>query len=545
MIRLFKHGVQILFVLICVLAFVSLSACKGKGTATSSFAALSSSASGEVTLMMWSGDNKYWVDIGSQNLTPDDLTATNVAACYATAKEFKKIYPNVKINIFAKSEGNNDGGPWEQHRENFRMEYGVYPDIYAADDVIGDIQRGLIADLSIFADDPMYKSFNQGVMNLANVDGRQFGLPQYLIPWAVFINKSLAEANNIDVPDPNWTIAEFTRFVNHSRPNEFYGIMGDYNVDGNLVDTGTKDFTYMLLNRKSGEPWVNINSQATRNVLRYFSQWATHAVWPNNDQGKISSEFMDANWWWSYKFFLEGKLLTLTGDPWMMGDAAHPSPDHWGAVKAADWDIYPRPSTDYVGNTVGVVLDPFVIRNYAMDDNNPELSPEEFAKLQIAWEFAKFWCGDTRAWEARAKQMFRDGETYKSCLNDSFPMVTGPEFNRQMDLWYTTDNHKRFADKSKMPGFHYVLELWEKGEFWDISDKCYIWFYDFEGSRRAIAYEWQNAYNAEIAGAERFDPNWLDQVYARLPDWNTAMNQRWDNEARILQEALNRFYPKK
>jgi hypothetical protein len=243
--------------------------------------------------------------------------------------------------------------------------------------------------------------------------------------------------------------------------------------------------------------------------------------------------------------FLEGKLLALTGDPWMMGDAAHPDPNHWGAVKAADWDIYPRPSTNYVGNTVGVVLDPFVIRNYAMDDGNPELSAEEEAKLRIAWEFAKFWVGDTRAIEARAKQLFRDGDSYRTSLNDSLPLVTGPEFNRQMEIWYIPETHQRFKDRSKMPGFHYVLELWEKGQIWDISDKAYPWYYDFEGSRRPIAYEWENAWNPEVSGAVSTDPNWLDQVYARLPQWNTAMNQRWENEMQILANSLNRYYPKK
>ena len=532
-----RKTVIIPLVLICVMVLAGLAACKGKKVSTNVVA--------ELTVMMWSGDNEYYPDIGSMNLTSDDLTAQNVAAAYATAKEFKKLYPNVKINFFAKSEGNNDGGPWEQHRENFRMQYGVYPDMYAADDVVGDMQRGLIADLSIFKDDPMYKSFNPQVMEMMNFEGRQFAIPQYLIPWGVFINKSLAEANNIDVPDPDWNFTEYTRFIGHSRPNEFYGSMGNYDIDVKLIDTGTKDFRYMLVNRKSGEQFVNVNSDATRSLLRSFAQWRRNSVWANRDLGLVSDEFMDANWWWSYKFFLEGKLLTLTGDPWMMGDAAHPNPDHWGSIKAADWDIYPRPATDYVGPTVGVVLDPFVIRNYAMDDGNPALSSDEEAKLRIAWEFAKFWCGDTRAIEARAKQLFRDGETYKSCLNDSLPMVTGPEFNKQMDIWYTPEIHQRFKDKNKMPGFHYILELWEKGQFWDISDKCYPWYYDFEGSRRTIIYEWENAWNPDIVGAVSTDPNWLDQVYARLAQWNTAFNQRWETEVQKLQESLNKYYPTK
>jgi ABC-type glycerol-3-phosphate transport system substrate-binding protein len=535
----FFNKKYILIVLVCVLVLVSFSACKKKGGAPSK------DIVAELTLMMWSGDDKLYKDIGNQNLTPQDLPAQNVAAAYATAKAFKAVYPNIKVNIYAKSGDPNADGLWEQHRENFRMEYGLYPDMWACQDLSVDAQKGLIADLSIFKDDPMYKSFNPAVMALMNVEGRQFGLPQYLIPWAIYINKSLAEANNIDVPDPNWTIAEFTRFISHSRPNVYYGSMGSFSDDLRVIETGSKDYTYQILNRKPGDPYANFNSEATRSLLRYLAQWSNDAVWPNFDQGKVSGEFMDEHWWWAFKFFIEGKLLTNTADPWMMGDAAHVNPEHWGAVRAADWDLYPRPSTDYMPNNVGIVLDPFVIRNYAMDDGNPALSAEEEAKLRIAWEFAKFWCGDTRAIDARAKQSFLDGDTLKSCLNDSFPIVTGPEFNKQMEIWYTTDNHRRFADKNKMPGFQYILELWEKGQFWDYSDKAYPRYYDFEGDRRDIVYEWLNAFNADVTGASRFDPNWLDQVYARLPAWNTAFNQRWEAEWRNLNTSLDRYYPKK
>jgi ABC-type glycerol-3-phosphate transport system substrate-binding protein len=539
MVNFSKKSVRILSVLAGVLVLAGFVSCSKKSKTPSS------DVTAELTMLMWSGDDKFYKDIGHQNLTPQDLPAQNVAAAYATAKAFMAVYPNVKINIFAKSGDPNDDGLWEQHRENFRTEYGIYPDMWAVQDLVGDAQKGLIADLSFLADDPMYKSFNPAAMALMNLDGRQFGIPQYLIPWGVYVNKSLAEANNIDVPDPDWTIAEFTRFVRHSKPNEFYGSMGSFSDDLRIIETGTKDYTYQILNRKAGEPYANLNSDATRNLLRYLSQWSNDAIYPNNDQGKVSGEFMDQNWWWAYKFFIEGKLLTNTADPWMMGDAAHSNPDHWGAVRAADWDIYPRPSTDYQPCTVGIVLDPFVIRNYAMDDGNPELSPAEEAKLRITWEFAKFWCGDTRAIEARAKQQFLDGDTLRSCLNDSFPLVTGPEFNKQMDLWYTTDTHRRFGDKNKMPGFHYILDLWQKGQFWDYSDKTYPRYYDFEGSRRDIVYEWLNAYSAEVTGAERFDPNWLDQVYARLPAWNAAFNQRWEAEWKLLGAALDRYYPKK
>jgi ABC-type glycerol-3-phosphate transport system substrate-binding protein len=541
-----KQRLNVLFSFVCVMALMGFAACGqgGNAGAGASSSGVISDVAGELTLMMCARDGNYWVDIGSQNLTQDDLTSTNVAAAYATAKEYKKLYPNIKINIYAIIGGNNDDGPWEQRRENFRMEYGIYPDIYACDDMVSDMQRGLIADLSIFENEPNFRAFIPRVMDLMKIEGRQFGLPQYLIPYGVYINKSLAEANNIDVPDPNWTLAEYARFVSHHVPNEWYGTMGGFGEELAMVNTGTHDFSYQLLNRKPGEPFVNINSDPIRNLLRTFISWRGHSVYGNRDDGLVSDEFMDANWWWSWKFFLEGKLLTLPGDPWMMGQAAHPDPNFGNRAKIADWDYYPRPSTPYVGNHVGIVLDPFVIRNYAMDDGNPALSAEERAKLKIAWDFAAFWCGDTRAWEARANQLYRDGDAYRSSLNDSFPVVTGAEFDRQMQIWFLPELHQRFADKNKMPGFQYLLQLWEQGEFWDVSSKAYPWTYDFEGSRRSITYEWGNSWNVEIVGARNTDPNWLDQMYARLPQWNTTMNQRWEVEMRNVQEALNRYYPR-
>jgi hypothetical protein len=483
-------------------------------------------------------------DIGNKNYTPDDLFGQNDAAAYATAKAFTEIYPNVKVNIFAKPDDPNSGGmSWLQHRENFTVEYGLRPDIYAATDVPGDIMRGFISDLTIYRDDPVYKTFNPSVMKMMEYEGRQFGLPQYLIPWGVYINKSLAEQKNLDVPPPNWTIEQYVDFVSNSSAEEFYGAM---EPPMDFIRTGTKDIAYQMLNRGPNDPYINVNSEAVRSMFTYWPEIARHSVWPNWDLGNISAGFMDSHWWWGYKYFIEGKLLTLDGDPWMMGDAAIPSRDHWGSVRFDDYDIYPRPSTDFVGNHVGVVLDPFVIRNFA--DVGGTLSEAQRSSLDVAWELLKFWTADTRAWQARADQLFKDMNdddgtfVYKSCMNDSFPLVTGLEFHKQMEMWYQPETHQRYADKARMPGFAYVLELWEQGAFWDISDKAYPWTYEFEGSTENILHEWFNYWNPDITGASRTDANWLDQIYARLPDWNRMFNERFAGQFDALKEGINRFY---
>jgi len=235
----------------------------------------------------------------------------------------------------------------------------------------------------------------------------------------------------------------------------------------------------------------------------------------------------------------------------MMGDAANPTEGHWGAAKSNDWDIYPRPSTPYQPNTVGVVLDPLAVYNYAMEDGNPEMTEAEELKLKIAYTFASFWIGDTRAWEARAAQQFKDGDALKSAMNDSLPLVTGEAFDEQMAIWYSTPIHARFADKTKMPGWHKVLEIWESGQVWDVSDKAYPWYYDKDGETTAILYEWQNVWNPAVVTGNpeatsplRHEAGWTAAVLAKLAGWNTDINARFVAVEADLRNGLKQFYGK-
>jgi hypothetical protein len=496
---------------------------------------------GELTIMMWSGDGTYMEDIGNKDLAPEELGGFNQAAAYAVAKAFNKIYPNIKINIFAKTEGpDDDNGTWEQHKENFRAEYGTYPDLFVETDVPGMIQKGLIADLSIFSDDPLYKSLNPGIMDLMKFGDVQAALPQYLLPWGVYVNKSLAEDNNLDVPEPNWTIDEYTDFISQADMENFYGAM---DTPFMFITTGTNSVAASLA-QFPDEDYVQLDSDEVKSIVDYLAEWADYSVWAQNEIGNMPSEVMDAHWWWSYKFFLENKLLTNAGDPWMMGAGAHPDEANGMRVKAEDWDIYPRPSTEFKDNTVGIVIDPFAVYNYAMDDGDPEMSDEEFMKTKIAYTFAAFWTADTRSWEARANQMFLDGETLAPALNDSFPYVVGEEFDKQMDAWYSIPTHQRFQDEELMPGFHYMLGLWEDGQLWDVSDKIYPWYYTEEGVRSNILQEYLNMWDAQYAGAIRTEANWSDNVKARLSEWDDLSDQRFADAFAAIDEALKEFYGK-
>ncbi len=530
----------------------------------SSYEALDTDIAGEVSVMLWSGDGSYVEDIGSKTYTAAELTGQNQATVYAVAKAFKEVYPNVKVNVYAKSAGPNDGGvSWDQEMENFKNEHGTYPSMWASTNLVQDVKKGIVADLTQFKDDPLYKSFNPSVMQLMNYYGLQAGLPQFLQPWGIYVNKALAENNNIDVPDPDWDIDEYTDFITSADKETFWG---DMDVPTSIIFTGVTTLAQQLSEKaapKSGlfggmfgsdGDFVDFNSDEVRALIPYISEWSDVAVWPQNDIGAMNMDIMNANWWWGHKMFMENALLTNSGDPWMMGDGANPTPGHWGAIHSEDWDIYPRPSTDYQDNTVGIVLDPFAVYNACLVDDDAECTEEEDTQLQLNYTFASFWTADTRSWEARAAQEFNDGGTleaplYKSAMNDSFPFVTGEAFEEQMGIWYRPAIHQRFADPVKMPGFQEVLRIWEAGQFWDISDKAYPWTATIDGVAENNLYEWQNLYNPavltgnpEATAPRRTDPDFTSTALSKLEEFNATMNNRFEISVAELQDALIEFY---
>ncbi len=507
---------------------------------------LDKNVSGSIDVMVWSGDSIYYEDLGHKDLKPEEITTINVASVYALAKEFNKLYPNVKINLFAQTDDpNSEGTTWRQKMENFRAEHGKFPDVYAANDLPGDLSDGMVADLSVYANDPLYKSFNTGIMATMNYYGFQAGLPQFMQPWGVYVNKELAETNNIDVPEPNWTIDEYTEFVLKADNKNFWGSIG---TPMNFFNTGSSTLNPQMSAYSGTGDRINIASDEVMALLSYVPQWAETEIWNRYGQGAIDEGIMGDGWWWSYRFFCRNYLLTCEGDPWMMGSATAPqnADGTWpsNAVESADWDIYPRPSTDYKENNVGIVIDPMAIHNFAVDDGNPEWSDAEKAQRDLAYAFGSFWVGSTEAFKARAEQMYANGELLVTALNDSFPLVTGAEFDKQMEIWYSVDSHKRFGDKELMPGFQEVARLWKEGKIWDISDKTYPYYVMVDGEQTACTYEWNNITSDAVVGVGVTDAAWLDTVKANLAEWNKKINDRFKEAEANIVKGLKTYYGK-
>ena len=503
------------------------------------FKGLDFNMSASLDVMVWSGDGKYYEDIGHQTLEPANITGQNVAALYAVAKEFNKLFPNVKINLYSKANDPDGGGvTWAEELKAFNEEHQKYPDVWASNNVARDITNGLALDLKEFSETVYYKRMNESLLNLTNYYGFQGGLPQYILPWGVYVNRELAENNNIKTPDPDWSWAQYTNFVAAAKPAN--GVYGSWDSGMQLVRWATVE--EQIQNDSVENGYIDINTTVFKNAIKMLPKQATTSVQSLYGLGELTADDMvEIGNWWGYQAFADGDLLTYYGDPWMLGTSNIEGTTNY--VTSGDWDIYPAPSIDGE-NFVSAVLDPVCVYNYYGKNSNP--TENQRKKALLAYSFAAFWTSDTRSWQARVDQQYNSGNgVLASSLNDSFPITTGDYFKEQMQLWYATPGHAAYKDTEKFPGFAYVCELWDEGHIRAASDKAYpLSYIDSTGTTiDCLAYLTQFGNPDYVGNVTLSDGDtWVNTYIAGIEEWNTKMNGYFNEAFLLVRNALKEYY---
>ena len=526
----------------------------------SNYKPIDANTTAEIWVMTWSGDGKDHEDIGNHPLAESEINALNVGMLQGIAKAFNRKYPNVKINLHTELDDPSQGGvSWSEKLINFKESHGKYPDVWASFNIIDDLNKGIVADLSVFEEDPDYSKFNPDLMNLMNYYGFQAGLPQYAIPWAIYVNRDLAKSKNIPTPAVDWTWDDYTAFVAKAEASCKVGeFCGAYDASM-MTPRGAFIERQLQTVEKGSEYQVNFATadflNAIKNLPTQSKASAMGVLSGITDSDENAAAYMNKGGWWGYNYFKDNLLLTYEGDPWMLFESVQEGSTNY--VNSSDWDIYPRPAFEneagdiVVDNHVGVCLDPLAVYNYALDDGKPELSDAEYAKLNVAWTFAKYWVGDTEAWEAKANSYYTavnssTSQSY-SCpaINDTFPaVVQGEDFDRQMEIWFSTTNHSPYADENKFKGFHEVIRLWSEGNIYGISDKAFPRYYHLEGdaTNYSILEKIDGYGNADLVGVSIDDPAWFSTYSALLRSFNAEINGWYNQAFATLKKSLTDFY---
>ena len=123
------------------------------------------------------------------------------------------------------------------------------------------------------------------------------------------------------------------------------------NVPTSLIETGTDDINAKIAAYDGAGDYVDITTDAVQDLLSYIPDWATDSINAQAGLGNIPAEIVSESASYDWNYFCNNRLLTLDSCPWQLTAAA----DLMllvvsGTVTASDWDIYPRPATEYKDN---------------------------------------------------------------------------------------------------------------------------------------------------------------------------------------------------
>ena len=483
--------------------------------------------------MQCTGGGGYLRDVGRDpTLDLSEINSLRAAAVTAVARVFNNYFPNVTVNFYWPT----TTGAWLDQRTNFQREHGYHPHIMMSRQVPEEIQRGTVGDLTIFEDDPVWDLMNPTLKRMMMVHDRIWALPFLAMPYGVFVNRTLAENQNLDVPPVNWTLRDYVDFVTNMRSNEYYGTHNLPGMARGFFNTITQDFHYNLTFREPGDPFVRMDTPAQRDVHRVIPEIARFSWRPLVNIGNASMVFADGRTEWV--MFTHGLFLTYSRNPFNIAYAA--DPNHPSRVQIPDWDVFPRPATDWVDNHVGLYVLPIVLHNIAMTDGDPALSMDEYLQKKLAWEFLRFFTFDLRAWTAMASTTF--GEHDATALDAVFPFTVGQLYWDMLDLFFQATQRSAFANPNRFPAFHYVMDLWQRGNNWGVWPYMFPWYIQLDGARRPILHEWNARDTVGGIGARPTDPHWYDQLLLHLPIWDEVFNQRWTYVHNNLMDDINRWY---
>ena len=147
----------------------------------------------------------------------------------ALIAQFEEAYPNINVEFVA-----IDQGTWDQTLTNLASQ-GELPDVFWVFSVSAAVANEWALDLTeYFEKDPDTKELFPSMVTSTKIGGKNFSYPAVLFPHVVFMNKTLFEKYNVEMPDPaTWTWDDYFDLAEElSHPDEYYyGISNPLYVD--------------------------------------------------------------------------------------------------------------------------------------------------------------------------------------------------------------------------------------------------------------------------------------------------------------------------
>ena len=175
---------------------------------------------------------------GLEPLTTDEITLRY--ACWGQAEagepevlqaliaQFEEAHPNIHVEFVP-----IDQGTWDAGLTNLASQ-GQLPDVFWVFSVSAAVSNEWALDLTEFYEkDPDAQELYPTMVSSSKISGKNYSYPAVLFPHMVFMNKTLFDKYNVDLPSTDWTWDDYFDLAEElSHPEEFYfGVSNPLYVD--------------------------------------------------------------------------------------------------------------------------------------------------------------------------------------------------------------------------------------------------------------------------------------------------------------------------
>lgn len=458
----FEGGKTFMKKLSCVMAFVFvisilLAGCSQGGTVGEDVSQPSQGSSQETSTTTDEGKSETSDEGNKEPVIIKWATWENIVMAKEMAEKFNERHPDIKVEI-------DDFGGWFGNEAlSKRIASGEMPDVFAVENPFIPIQNKWILDLKPFLEEETEKKFYQNLVDTFTFDGKVVMLPAYLYVHGFIVNKSLLEANNIPIPDYNWTVDEYKDILIKTTKGQTIGTNSIVDIPKHLpaqmndnLGWGCWDGSKYVL----GEEWIQAVNLTKELHDRKVALYQIEEDFPNPSDLSEGSErdavleeiknaykerFGEED---SYNVFLKGNAATWMEFSWGLFFETNEK------YSGFDWDFYPFPVMEKEDTPrPGIVCDSIAI---SASTKNPE----------AAFELVKYLSYDPQAFDDRidvienydpekAKEKYPDLGEDRIPNELTFTFIPAVNDQSIRDRWCQYNNVK--------PGLKYMLDLLETG----------------------------------------------------------------------------------
>lgn len=425
---------------------------------------------GKLTYLIWGGE----IDIEQEQ---------------AKANLFTEKYPDIEIEIVQQN------GPWPDILAAKQAD-GTFPDLFWNPEIYTFIVSDYIADLSVFNDDIDYSKWNADLMNMANYGGMQAAVPNKYFTSGVYINKSLLEENNIEMPSINWSLQDMTDII-----SSLAATGGDFRGCGWPIWNGIfVTPSGMYRNIEAGKPF-DFGDPENIKIHEY-----RHEQFPYSNDYLKEIDKKDYT-------FETGKVGIIDDMSWGIGWYAKEVNEGQGL--GFEWDYYPLPSLEPNGQQYQLAVADFIsVANIAMTDGNREINESEMEKLTACYVLLKYLC--------------LNEEGYLKALELGFNSLPVFESQTATDAFV---NAYGIADK---PGYKRVLEMMNDPEVMVVEPNKFI-----PGASAAV---WDHYFNLVLTNEMMAKADYVANIQQKAPDMTAQAASVMEEASTTLQKVLKENY---